>query len=61
MQSMRAVPLPPEAQHVAIFDTSFHQTLPREAYLYGLPHVLYRLEARSWREAAPDEPPVRVA
>lgn len=31
----------PNARHAAIFDTAFHQTLPREAYLYGLPHVLY--------------------
>ncbi len=31
----------PESQHVAVFDTSFHQTLPRHAYLYGLPYVLY--------------------
>jgi acetate kinase len=36
-----AAALLPEAQHVAIFDTSFHQSLPREAYMYGLPHVLY--------------------
>ncbi len=26
---------------VAVFDTSFHQTMPREAFLYGLPYVLY--------------------
>jgi acetate kinase len=29
------------AEHAAIFDTAFHQTLPRNAYLYGLPYVLY--------------------
>ena len=28
--------------HVAVFDTSFHQTMPAEAYLYGLPYVLYQ-------------------
>ncbi len=27
----------PGVQQVAVFDTSFHQTLPPEAYLYGLP------------------------
>jgi acetate kinase len=27
---------------VAVFDTSFHQTMPPEAYLYGLPYVLYQ-------------------
>jgi acetate kinase len=36
----------PHARHVAVFDTAFHQTLPPEAYTYGLPHGLaarYRL------------------
>ncbi|HPC83544.1 MAG TPA: acetate kinase [Thermoanaerobaculaceae bacterium] len=28
--------------HVAVFDTSFHQTMPAEAYLYGVPYVLYQ-------------------
>jgi acetate kinase len=28
--------------HVGVFDTAFHSTLPREAYLYGLPYVFYR-------------------
>jgi acetate kinase len=31
----------PAAPHVAIFDTSFHHTLPAYAYLYGLPYDLY--------------------
>ena len=26
---------------VAVFDTSFHQTMPAAAYLYGLPYLLY--------------------
>ncbi|MBI3932010.1 MAG: acetate kinase [Acidobacteria bacterium] len=30
------------APHVAVFDTSFHQTMPPEAFLYGLPYVLYQ-------------------
>jgi acetate kinase len=28
--------------HVAVFDTSFHASLPPEAYHYALPYVLYR-------------------
>lgn len=32
-----ALTLVPEAVHVAVFDTAFHATLPRRAYLYGLP------------------------
>lgn len=27
---------------VAVFDTAFHQTMPRVAYLYGLPYELYQ-------------------
>jgi len=27
---------------VAVFDTSFHSTMPEEAYLYGLPYQYYR-------------------
>ncbi len=29
--------LVPDAIHVAVFDTSFHQTLPRHAYAYAIP------------------------
>ena len=32
----------PGLPQVAVFDTSFHQTMPPEAFLYGLPHVLYQ-------------------
>lgn len=32
----------PELSHVAVFDTAFHQTMPRKAFLYGLPYKLYR-------------------
>ncbi|MFN8006168.1 MAG: acetate kinase [Terriglobia bacterium] len=32
----------PEVPQVAVFDTAFHQSMPTEAYLYGLPYVLYR-------------------
>ncbi|PLX15393.1 MAG: acetate kinase [Candidatus Muiribacterium halophilum] len=31
----------PMLRQVAVFDTSFHQTLPPSAYLYGLPIELY--------------------
>jgi acetate kinase len=31
----------PNAIHVAVFDTAFHQTLPPHAYLYGLPWAWY--------------------
>src|SRR5436305_11058300 len=32
----------PNAPQVAVFDTAFHHTMPREAYLYGLPYSLYQ-------------------
>jgi len=31
----------PEVPMVAVFDTAFHQTMPREAYLYGVPYEAY--------------------
>lgn len=31
----------PRAQHVAVFDTSFHHTIPQYAYIYGLPYLYY--------------------
>ncbi len=31
----------PDTPHVAVFDTSFHQTLPKKAFLYALPLELY--------------------
>ena len=31
----------PNAPHVAVFDTSFHQTMPRPAYLYAIPFEYY--------------------
>ena len=34
--------LMPETPMVAVFDTAFHQTMPEEAYLYGLPYEYYR-------------------
>lgn len=32
----------PSLQQVAIFDTAFHQTMPEQAFLYGLPYELYK-------------------
>ena len=31
----------PTIPHVAVFDTSFHQTLPPKAFLYALPYTYY--------------------
>lgn len=31
-----------ETPQVAVFDTAFHQTLPAEAYIYGLPYKYYQ-------------------
>lgn len=31
----------PDIPHVAVFDTSFHQTMPEQAYLYSLPYRYY--------------------
>lgn len=31
----------PSVPMVAVFDTAFHQTMPEEAYLYGLPYSYY--------------------
>jgi len=33
--------LMPNTPQIAVFDTAFHQTMPEEAYLYGLPYNLY--------------------
>ncbi|GAB4318643.1 MAG: acetate kinase [Candidatus Sumerlaeia bacterium] len=35
----------PGIPHAAIFDTSFHQSMPDYAYLYGLPYILYKRHA----------------
>jgi acetate kinase len=32
----------PKIPQVAVFDTSFHHTLPEQAYLYAIPYHLYR-------------------
>lgn len=33
--------LMPEVPQVAVFDTAFHQTMPEEAYIYGIPYEYY--------------------
>lgn len=40
IEAMEAI-LPGVAQ-VAVFDTSFHQTMPEEAYLYAIPYEYYQ-------------------
>ncbi|MCF0211132.1 MAG: acetate kinase [Bacteroidales bacterium] len=39
IEAMQA--LLPNAPQVAVFDTAFHHTMPREAYLYGIPYEYY--------------------
>ena len=34
-------PILPGVPMVGVFDTAFHQTMPKSSYLYGLPHELY--------------------
>lgn len=34
----------PSVPHVAVFDTAFHQTMPKQAYLYALPYDLYETD-----------------
>lgn len=39
----------PKTPMVAVFDTSFHQTMPKKAYLYGIPMEYYtRLKVRRY-------------
>ncbi len=32
----------PDVPHVAVFDTAFHHSIPKHAFLYGIPNRLYR-------------------
>ncbi len=32
----------PDTDMVGVFDTAFHQTMPEEAYLYGIPYEYYK-------------------
>lgn len=31
----------PHCPHVAVFDTAFHQSIPKKAYMYALPYEMY--------------------
>ncbi|MGM0449607.1 MAG: acetate/propionate family kinase [Pseudomonadota bacterium] len=43
LEGIRALQaLYPNVPQVAVFDTAFHQTLPKAAYHYAVPHTLYR-------------------
>ena len=35
----------PKLPQVAVFDTAFHQTMPRKAFLYGIPYKFYENDA----------------
>lgn len=42
LKGIRAVQeLMPEMPQVGVFDTAFHQTMPKEAFMYALPYDLY--------------------
>ncbi|MBN2406745.1 MAG: acetate kinase [Elusimicrobia bacterium] len=32
----------PDHHQVVVFDTAFHQTMPKKAYIYGLPYEMYK-------------------
>ncbi|NJN25215.1 MAG: acetate kinase [Cyclobacteriaceae bacterium] len=32
----------PDTPQVAVFDTAFHQTMPKQAYMYAIPYSLYK-------------------
>ena len=36
--------LMPNVPQVAVFDTAFHQTMPKKAYMYAIPYELYEKE-----------------
>jgi acetate kinase len=45
LQGIRvAMALAPHVPQVAVFDTAFHQSIPKEAYLYALPKTFYEEE-----------------
>ena len=42
LKGLRAVDkLMPNTPQVCVFDTAFHQTMPKEAYMYAVPYELY--------------------
>lgn len=36
-----AISVFPDSPQVAVFDTAFHQTIPKQSYLYAIPYELY--------------------
>ncbi len=42
MAIKESIHLMPKVPQVAVFDTGFHQKMPRHAYLYGLPYEYYK-------------------
>jgi len=42
MAIKESIRIMPEVPQVAVFDTGFHQKMPRHAFLYGLPYELYQ-------------------
>lgn len=45
MAIRKSMELMPDVPQVAVFDTGFHQKMPKQAYLYGLPYNLYEKHA----------------
>ncbi len=50
----------PELPNVAVFDTSFHMTMPEVAYTYALPKGRVRQVSRAQVRRPRHEPPLRV-
>lgn len=43
LKGIRAISaLLPDIRQVGVFDTAFHQTMPKRAYMYGLPYSYYK-------------------
>jgi len=40
----------PKKTQVAVFDTAFHQTMPKSAFLYAIPYEFYEIGRASCRE-----------
>lgn len=40
----KSIALMPDVPQVAVFDTAFHQKMPKQAFLYGLPYRFYEEE-----------------
>lgn len=38
-----AMNIMPEIPHIAVFDTAFHQTMPKHSYLYAVPYEWYEM------------------